>query len=162
MRRRPSQEAMTSSEDPRRAARDAALRLLARREYAGTELQQRLTQRGCSAELACEVVAELASEGLQSNERFAEALVRSRHQRGHGPLRIVRDLRDRGVESDLIATYCDVTDASWTTHAREVLQRRFGLESPQDYPEWAKRARFLQSRGFTERQVRAALGDEHE
>jgi len=38
-----------------------------------------------------------------------------------------------------------------------VRRKRFGAEPPRDFHERAKQARFLQYRGFTSDQVRAAL-----
>jgi regulatory protein len=151
--------ATTNSDDPGRAVRDAALRLLARREYAAGELRRKLGERGFPAELVARVVAELGVDGLQSDRRFIESLLATRSERGHGPLRVGRDLRERGVDRELIDAFLDPDDADWIERARQVARRRFGPEPPEDYAQWAQRARFLQSRGFTERQVRAALGD---
>jgi regulatory protein len=46
----------------------------------------------------------------------------------------------------------------WAATARELRRRRFGVSPPGDYPERARQARFLQYRGFTAEQIRAALG----
>ena len=42
--------------------------------------------------------------------------------------------------------------------AREARRRRFGVSPPGDYAGRARQARFLQYRGFTHEQIRAALG----
>ena len=46
----------------------------------------------------------------------------------------------------------------WAGIAREIRRKRFGLSPPGDYRERARQARFLQYRGFSAEQVRAALG----
>jgi regulatory protein len=46
----------------------------------------------------------------------------------------------------------------WAAVARDVRRRRFGVSPPGDYAERARQARFLQYRGFSPEQVRAALG----
>jgi regulatory protein len=49
------------------------------------------------------------------------------------------------------------SDVDWLATARAVRRKRFGAEPPRDFRERAKQARFLQYRGFTADQVRAAL-----
>ena len=46
----------------------------------------------------------------------------------------------------------------WAAIAREVRRKRFGVSPPGDYRERARQARFLQYRGFSAEQIRAALG----
>ena len=135
-----------SADDGRRAAREAAIRLLARREHARIELQRKLTGRGHSPELAESVIADLAAAGLQSDERFAEVFVRSAVDRGHGPLKIIAGLRERGVDGD--AVLAGLGDDEWRDRASMAVDKRFGQEAPRDRADWAKRARFLASRGF--------------
>jgi regulatory protein len=48
--------------------------------------------------------------------------------------------------------------ADWGRAAREARRRKFGASPPADYRERAKQARFLQYRGFSSEQIRAALG----
>jgi SOS response regulatory protein OraA/RecX len=46
----------------------------------------------------------------------------------------------------------------WRDLAVEVYQKRYGEDmSTEDYEEWAKRANFLQRRGFTVDQIQYAL-----
>ena len=52
----------------------------------------------------------------------------------------------------------DAAAEDWAALAREVRRRRFGLSPPGDYAERARQARFLQYRGFSNEQIRAALG----
>jgi regulatory protein len=52
-----------------------AVRLLARREYARDDLEQRLIAKGAARDEVAAVLDELSSQGLLSNERFAHALV---------------------------------------------------------------------------------------
>jgi regulatory protein len=52
----------------------------------------------------------------------------------------------------------DAAGEDWVAVAREARRRRFGVSPPGDYPERARQARFLQYRGFSHEQIRAALG----
>ena len=90
---------------------------------------------------------ELGRNGLLSDERFAGAVARSRSQR-FGDARIRYDLRRFGIADDLSAAALAELGGSEAARAREVSSKRFpGL--PKTAAERAKRARFLQSRGFS-------------
>ena len=72
------------------------------------------------------------------------------------------ELRERGVESEAIEQALGDTEMDWNHAAREARRRKFGLAPPADYRERAKQARFLQYRGFSSDQIRAALGPDED
>jgi len=145
--------------DPQ-AIRQRAIKLLASREHSRLQLQRKLGERGFDADEVEVVLSQLAAEGLQSDERFAEAFVRSRIDRGHGPIRIAAELREHGVDEALISEYLDFADPLWQQRLEEVRSRRFGGTLPDDYQTRAKQARFLQYRGFTSDQIRRMLNQD--
>ena len=136
----------------------AAVRLLARREHSRVELQRKLAERGIPAELVDAVLDSLATRRLQSDERYAESLLASRIGRGQGPARIRRELAERGVEPARIDAALEAAAADWSRLARETRRRRFGSELPGEWNERVRQSRFLEYRGFTSEQIRAALG----
>ena len=142
--------------DPDRAPR-RALGLLARREHSRAELLAKLVRSGHGRAEAERAVEDLADRGLASDARFAEAFIRSRIERGGGPLRIRRDLEARGVESSIVGRLLDPDDEEWETRARGAREKRFGAARPAGRGEAARQARFLLARGFTRRQVRRAI-----
>jgi regulatory protein len=77
----------------RSAARNTAIGLLARREHAQAEIKRKLRDRGYDKELTLEVVDDLTRQRLLSDTRFAEAFIRSRADRGQGPVRLKAELR---------------------------------------------------------------------
>lgn len=97
---------------------------------------------------------------MLSDQRFAEHFVEARRARGQGPLRIAEDLRQRGIDKILSTALLEWTASDWEAVARAARRKRFGDQIPGDYSERARQARFLRSRGFTEAQVHAALGDD--
>ncbi len=109
-----------------------------------------------------EVIDNLRAEGQQSDERFTEAFVHNRIDRGYGPLRISQELQQRGVCDTLISRFIYVEELDWRQHARETREKRFGKSLPTDYKDQAKQSRFLQSRGFSSEQIRKLFrpGDE--
>lgn len=136
----------------------AAVRLLARREHSRAELARKLAARGAPGALVDEVLETLAARRLQSDERYAEALVTSRIGRGQGPVRIRRELAERGVSAGLIDAALEAADVDWRHLARDVRQRRFGDDVPAAWNERVRQSRFLEYRGFTSEQIRLALG----
>lgn len=143
----------------RRTVRKKAMDLLMRREHSVAELQQKLDAKDYDADIVCEVVEQLANEGLVSDERFTEAFVRYRANNGYGPLRIQSELRQRGVDEKMQAAFLDQRDPQWFERVEQVRRKRFGEALPEDFKERARQARFLQYRGFTSEQIREVLDD---
>jgi regulatory protein len=137
--------------------RASAIALLARRDFASGELRRKLTHQGYAEEPVAETVAELVEEGVLNDARYVENYVSYHADRGEGPLRIEAELSEFGVPADLIQTALD-SGPDWKARARDVRVRRFGADIPETWPQKAKQGRFLQYRGFSSDQIRAALG----
>ena len=156
--RRPKKPDSAPVDADERAVRTAALALLAGRDFARAELVRRLERRGYPPATVAAAVEGLAAEQLLSESRFVEHFIRTHAGRGHGPARIRAELRERGVPADEIESGLEGSSADWIALAREARRRRFGVSPPGDYRERARQARFLQYRGFSAEQIRAALG----
>jgi regulatory protein len=145
-----------------RSARTAALALLAGRDFSRHELIGRLRRKGHGAQVAVAVVDGLVSEGLLRESRYAEQFVTRHVGRGHGPRRIRLEMREKGVDGEAIDQALKGAEADWVAAAREARRRKFGPSPPGDHRERAKQARFLQYRGFSSEQIRAALGPDED
>ena len=156
--RRPRSDRTANAEADERTVRTAALALLAGRDFARHELVTRLETKGYPRAQVQTVVEQLAAEKLLSEGRFVAQFVRQHAGRGQGPVRIRLELRQRGVEAESIDTAIDESGEDWIETARIARRRKFGASPPADFRERAKQARFLQYRGFSAEQVRAALG----
>jgi len=156
--RRPRKPDAQAAEADERTVRTAALALLAGRDFGRAELSRRLARRGYPAAVVATVVEALVAERLLSETRFVEQFIRQHAGRGHGPVRIRAELRERGAAQDEIEAGLESASEDWVALARDVRRRRFGVSPPGDYAERARQARFLQYRGFTTEQIRAALG----
>ena len=140
------------------AAEQAAIRLLSVREHSRAELRQKLGRQH-PPEVVEQVLQELVSRHLQSDERYAEQYVAMRCRKGYGPLRIRAELRDKGIDEQLIDTHLDDSDPAWRDLLREVVGRKYGTEPPKGQREMARQARFLEYRGFPAGIIRAYLFD---
>jgi regulatory protein len=142
--------------DPRRV-RAAAVEMLARRDFASSELREKLTSAGYDAGLAAETVAELAAGGIVNDARFAENFVSYHADRGQGPVRIAADLKALGLPEGTIDAALQ-SGPDWRALAREARIRKFGLAEPESWADKGRQARFLQYRGFSADHIRAAIG----
>ena len=135
--------------------RQKALKLLARREHSRAELARKLTPLGTTEEIE-PLLDELERTKLLSDTRVTDAYLRS-HSGRFGAARLRQDLRAKGIAAELIAQHMAGTDlADETDRARAIWTRKFGTP-PADSREWAKQARFLQSRGFSTDVIRRLL-----
>ena len=138
--------------------KSTALRLLATREHSRAELKRKLESRAEEGDDVEAVLDRMAENGLQSDERFAESYVRSRAAR-LGSSRLQYELNKRGVTEEVAGTaLSEVLLEDELTRARGVWLKKFG-QPPSDRQEWARQARFLQSRGFSAEIIRKLLRD---
>jgi regulatory protein len=124
--------------------------LLARREHSQLELRTKLSKRFevDPSDIVVQI-ERLEAEGLQSDRRLAEAYIRARSNRGHGPVKIRAELRLKGVDEQLSAAAFDDCGIDWPALATEVALRRFGEDPSTELKEKARRGRFLLQRGFS-------------
>ena len=140
--------------------RERALRHLARRDHSRAELARKLSAHGDADEIEA-VIERMGELGLQSDTRYAEAFVRGKAGR-FAASRLRSELARRGIDRDLIdeaiAGECVESEAD---RARAVLRGRF-TEPPADAREWARQARFLQTRGFAPDLIRKLLKEPYD
>ena len=104
------------------------------------------------------VLDELEDLRLLDESRFIEAFIRARVARGQGPVRISHELRTRGIAEDAFRPVLAEFDDNWAERAREIVARKFGGPVT-DIKERARRARFLEFRGFTRAHIATALAE---
>ena len=131
--------------------------MLARREHSRRELLRKLTARGFAAESVTPVLESLVEQHLQSDERYAEDYVRSRIERGFGPLRIVAELGERGVADGIARAVVCASDRAWNERARAACSKRFGDAAPETLRDKSRQLRFLAQRGFSQEQCQRAV-----
>lgn len=138
--------------------RFAAMSFLAMREHSVKELKEKLGRKYAAWPLLLDsVIAELIEQNLQSDERFTMAFVAMRQRQGKGSQLIRFELRDRGIDSELVAIYVDDNDPFWQELVCEVRRKRFGRELPKDQRERAQQMRFLHARGFSGYHIKHAF-----
>jgi len=126
--------------------RQRALDYLAKREYSYAELGQKLKSFAEEDDDIGALLDDFRTRGWLSDARFTEQLVHARKAK-FGSARVANELREKGISDELIATAVNQIKVSELDNAREVWRKKF-KDSPATREEWAKHARFLQSRGF--------------
>lgn len=149
-------------ERKRSSSRKIALDILARREHSIAELREKLQAREFPPEEVEQTLSALVEDGLLSEQRFIDSFLASYTRRGHGPLWLRAELERRGIAGAQVAEALAAHEIDWTSQARAVREKRFGPDQPADYKERARQSRFLQYRGFSSEQVRAAFGGDDE
>lgn len=124
------------------------VRLLSMREHSVKEIRNKLAAKTEQPGLLDAVVDELLQNNYLSNERFTESYVRSRGNRGIGPVKIRAELKSKGIEDQLIDAYLNPNSTIWYENAAAQYAKKFVGKPVSDYADWSKRARFLQGRGF--------------
>ena len=130
-----------------------ALRYLVRREHSRAELARKLAPHAESPEALGAVLDLLLSKKQQSDERFAEERARVL-SRKYGAAHIRHDLRSRGVSDEISQRVS--AESNELEKARAILARKY-REPATTREERAKRARFLQGRGFSYEVIRGVL-----
>ena len=136
-----------------------AVALLARREHGVKELEGKLFAKQYPEQFISSAISELIESNLLSDDRFTEHYVRNRQNRGFGPQKIRIELRHKGVGDTLIDEYLMTSSRVWYEIAENEYNKKYRGQPPSDYNTWAKQAKFLQSRGFTNDHIYHVLGE---
>ncbi|QEI09480.1 recombination regulator RecX [Pigmentiphaga aceris] len=129
---------------------------LSRREHSRFELARKLGRWSDDRDEIEAVLDALTREGWMSTSRFVQSVVHRRASR-QGTSRIIQELRQHGIDQAEIAAVKPELQASEFVRAQTVWSKRFGAVPP-DRETWAKQARFLAARGFSQDVIRRVLG----
>jgi regulatory protein len=129
-----------------KSLRQRALEYLGKREYSATELGKKLKAYADESDDIPALLADFKARDWLSDARFTKQLVRARKVK-FGSAKVAHELREKGVADDLIADAVSEMKESELENATEVWRKKF-KQIATDRNEWAKQARFLQSRGF--------------
>ena len=135
---------------PQVSLRQRALDYLAKREYSVAELAQKLNtvarQYELNADEIPEILADFKKRNWVSDTRFTEQILHARKSK-FGSARIANELREKGVSDELISEAVQDVKENELANAKAVWCKKYD-SPPASREEWAKQARFLQSRGF--------------
>jgi regulatory protein len=134
-----------------------ALRHLVRREHSRAELARKLAPHADSPATLEAVLDLLLSKKQLSDERYAEERAHTL-SRKYGVARIKHDLRSKGIADEIVNS---ISADGELERAKAILARKY-REPASSRDERARRARFLQSRGFSMDVITRLLRDREE
>jgi len=122
--------------DPHDLARQIVLRQLAMAPRSRAELEAKLVQRDCPADVAAAVLDRMTEVGLVDDKAYALMLVRSQQAgRGLAKRALAHQLHNKGIEDDLAdAALASISDADERDRARALVDKKlhamhgFGIE----------------------------------
>jgi regulatory protein len=140
--------------------RNAALGCLGLREHTTLELTDKICKKlqltpDCEELQFC--LVKLTQDGDLSDNRYAEMFVRSRKARGYGPIFIEQEMRQRGLDKELISDVVNRANSDWNNLAFDLKRKKFGSAELMPMKEKAKAVRFLRYKGFLSQHVEYAL-----
>lgn len=145
------------SDNDAKIIRHKLTRLLSRREHSQMELRKKLGELEVDKSLIDSALAQFAQKDIQSDERYAEAVVRGAYRKGKGPVFVERELNNHDIEFSLVKTLIDDDCFDWFESSKAVRLKRFGGILPEDWAQKQKQMRFLQYRGFNQEQIKYAF-----
>ena len=145
-------------------AKQKALDYLAYKPRTETEVRRRLRKRDVSPVVIDEVIARLYKLDYLDDEEYAHDYAHNRFSsKKYGPVRIRRELEERGVDRHLaeaaideLFAEVDAAAAAWT-HAEKRWPRLAGEDDPRRRRQ--KMYRYLRRRGFTSDTIRPILDE---
>jgi len=140
-----------------------ALRLLARREHAIAELSKKLSLKTENPEWISLVIESLKEKKYLDDAHFAESYVRMRMNKGYGKLRIIGELKERGVAEEIIAkNFSEDDKKNQKESLKKIREKKFGKVLPKNLAEKAKQIRYLQYKGFSFDEIKMVLTHDEE
>jgi regulatory protein len=120
----------TSEASREEQARNLCLRLLTVRARTRSELEGHLAKRGYPDDVSARVLNRLAEVGLIDDADFAEQWVRSRRlNAGKGKRALAAELRNKGVDNDVItAALADIDAAAERQRAEQLVRDKLRRE----------------------------------
>jgi regulatory protein len=143
------------------AALKRAFRFLSYRPRSEAEVRIKLTQSGFSQEVVAATLEKLHSLNFLNDEAFARGWAQGRAEgRGYGPLRIERELRQKGVANNLIRQVVDETYGreEGKETARELLEKRYRDKDLADTKILRRAIGFLKRRGYRDSVIAEIVG----
>jgi regulatory protein len=148
---------ITMSDNDAKIIRHKLTRLLSRREHSQTELRKKLAELELDKDLIEETIQRFSEKDIQSDLRYAEAVVRGAYRKGKGPVFVERELNNHDIDFHVVKALVNDESFDWFESSKAVRVKRFGSELPEDWTAKQKQMRFLQYRGFSQEQIKYAF-----
>jgi len=141
-----------------KAAKNAALVLLARCEYSRVQLTRKLQEKGYQGDVIDIALGFLQAQGYWCETRFINSMIRLRIARGMGPVKILFELNHKHqISKAQVVNSESWSQADWFSLVQMVYEKKYNDIKPKNSADKMSRWRFLQQRGFTHEQIHSVL-----
>lgn len=145
-------------------AKQAALDYLAYKPRTEQEVRRKLRKKDVPSFVVEDVVARLYELDYLDDESYAHDYAHNRFSsKGYGPIRIRRELKERGIDRSLAEAAVDelFAEEDATAAAREHAEKRWSRVAGEDDPRRRKQKmyRYLRRRGFTSDTIYTVLDE---
>lgn len=152
-----------------KTALQIAVSLLARRDYSTHKLSLKLQAKDYPKQEITSALDKCKSHGWLDDQKYCKLRICACLRKGYGSCKILHLLKQDGIDANLATKTLEFQVESlsidWQILAQDVLAKKYTISlNQQNYPDFnnyrkeqAKRARFLQSRGFTLEQIAKSL-----
>ena len=134
-------------------------RYLSMREHSKQELTDKLVKKNFNYENIKICINDFCEKGLQSDNRYAESFVRSKHNANKGPNFIIAALKNKGVDMNLINQSISIYNPSdWEKSALLALEKKTISNKNNNNQDIKRKQKFfLQGRGFDYKIIETAI-----
>ena len=141
--------------------KNAAIKILVRREYAVSELKKKLEKKFDDSEADIDrVIQELDKDNLQSDTRYAEMVIRAGISKYRGPIRIKGELRLKGIDDETIIKAFAEEGTDWSKLILALEKKKYGASpEPKEPKDVAKRLRFYHGQGYSSEYIDLVMKD---
>lgn len=130
--------------------------LLARKEYARSQLYTKLLARNYPTDAANRLLDELEELNWQSDERYAISLIRSKAHSGYGA-KYIQQLFYQHKLTVRFEEVIDQVDVNWAENLVHLIEKKYANKDLSDYQQKQKCLRYCYSRGFSGSDIQLAL-----
>lgn len=164
---KPFQKTIPLITDPAKL-RARGLYWISKREYSIHDFRVKLEKVSELTEQIEALITDFITRDWLNEQRYMEMFVRTKLALGLGRQRIVQELKQHGIKSDVTNLYIESLEIDWFEQAKSTYQRKFA-EKPMDvkhlgkdkfYKEKAKRYRYMSYRGFTPDEIKYSMDDQ--
>ena len=138
-----------------------AFRFLGYRPRSEAEVQVKLTQLGFPQQIIETTLQKLRSLNFLNDENFARGWARAKTEgRGYGPLRVEKELRQKGIAKSLIRQIVQETfgQQEGRERAKSLLEKRFRGKDLGNVKILHRAVAFLQRRGYRSSVIAGIIG----
>ena len=133
--------------------------MLARREHGVIDLLRKLLVNQFDPLLVDVAIQVLVRVFLVSVERFFESMINSRFNRGHGPIKVLFELSNKGVPEHIVDKTMAELSPDWHQSLADLIEKKYAGQLSRTPAERVKQVRFLSSRGFPHEMIYSVIQD---